>query len=178
VSSLYLNAMINETKPVNRAISSWLRAHGNSNPPPGPDWTIVDGYELHSHPELCEYLDGLIAAGQKVNQEFYHGYRVHSFEGVIFAFAAGNGIALRHPCGELRSIMKLARRFSLDWILIRVLRRALWKPMYDVAYRYACGDLTAYVSSDRLESADIEEARRQMIEMYGSWSRIVASLHA
>ena len=168
--------MIYETNPSNLAVTAWLKAHGNPNPPPGPEWTIVEGYELHSHPDLCDYLDALSSADQQVTKGFYYGYRVHSYEGIIFAYALGNGIAMRHPLGEIRSIMKLSRRLGLDWILIGGLRKELRKPMYDVAYRYACGDMTPYVPSNRLEEADIEEARRKMKEVLGSWSRLKASL--
>lgn len=169
--------MIDETNPVNLSVTTWLKAHGNPNPPHGSDWAIVDGYELHSHPDLCEYLDALTSPNQNVTKAFYHGYRVHCYEGIIFAFAPGMaGIAMRHPLGEVRSIMKLARRLGLDWILIKVLRKELRKPMYDVAYRYTCGDMIPYVPSSRLEEADIEEAREQMRELIGSWFSIKASL--
>src|SRR5690242_11868519 len=111
--------IIDEANPLNLSVTAWLKAHDNPNPnPSGPAWTIVDGYELHSHPDLCEELDALTHSDQRVTQAFYHGYRVHaSHTGIIFAYALGNGIAMRHPLGEIRSIMKLSRRLGLDWIL-------------------------------------------------------------
>jgi hypothetical protein len=39
--------MIDETNPANASVIAWLKARGNPNPPPGPAWSIIDGYELH-----------------------------------------------------------------------------------------------------------------------------------
>jgi hypothetical protein len=102
---------------------------------------------------------------------------VHAHERVIFAIAPDMaGIAVRHPLARSRAKLKLLGRLGLDWILIKVLRQELWKPLDDVAYRYSGGDTSAYVASNQLEASDIEEARQSMNELIGLRFRILSSL--
>ena len=132
--------MIDETSAINTDVIAWLKAHGNPSPPPGPAWSIVDGYELHSHPELAEQLDSLPTDEQKVDKSFFQGFRVHSRVGIIFALAPAIwDVALRYPEDKLIGLEKPFRDAGKDWVLVKAFGNGFLKEYYDAAYRYASG---------------------------------------
>ena len=132
--------MIDETNAVNAEVMAWLKAHRNPDPPPGPSWSIVEGYELHSHPDLCEQLDSLPGDDHQVDKFFSHGFRVHSRGGIIFALAPAMwDVALRCPEDKLIGLEKPFRDAGKDWVLVKAFGNGLLKEYYETAYRYASG---------------------------------------
>jgi hypothetical protein len=110
-----------EAVPENGPVLTILRGRGVYRPTTAP-WTL-DGYELHSHPDLEERL-GQLAVGLPGGSTIgLYGAPGLATNGIVYAVAGGTStIHLRLPAGPIRDeITSHADRgpseFGPDWVV-------------------------------------------------------------
>jgi hypothetical protein len=110
-----------EAVPANAAVLAVLRGRGVYDPNRAP-WTL-DGYELHSHPDLEERL-GQLADGLPGGRTIgLYGAPGLAANGVVYAVAGGmSTINLRLPAGMVRDEIRAYEdrgpcEFGPDWVV-------------------------------------------------------------
>jgi len=95
-----------EAAPANRAVLAVLREQAVPRPP--DDVWALDGFELHSHPDLRERLDH-VGAGQPGGRSVgLYGVPVLIAADVVYAIAGGTSrVYLRIPAGTTRDEVML-----------------------------------------------------------------------
>jgi hypothetical protein len=90
-----------EAAPANRAVVGVLRKRAVRRPPDDP-WAL-DGFELHTHPDLQERLDHVAAGRPGGHSVGLYGVPVLIAADVVYAIAGGTSrVYLRIPAGPTR----------------------------------------------------------------------------
>ena len=85
-----------EAEPRNEGVIAALRPRATSREGRGPSAWNLDGYELHTHPDVGERLEELVAAVPRVRVVPLLGYICAARDDVVVAVGEGTGrLALR-----------------------------------------------------------------------------------